>query len=514
MEHGIILYVAAQATVQYGPAGVGVQGYAFLNIQGKKGSGCTTDYLTNLGYYSKSSSASKAVGDDDDEQGDENGEQPVSSGPFAIDKTKKEPLPVKANSKIEVTRYIEIADHIPRVTQRYEVEIAALKKALKKIEEYQIEIDKPMTASIKALFSKAVIALNFVDVWPNQEWRHNGRTIQYLAEVKALFAQYKATKEALDTRGSALEITRDFDAYNQGVQLAVDFGRIASSHPENVLENYADPKGYWKLQNEASTFLKKAFAYYISNPCSRVPGEYFLGGNIDNEVLGHRVVDATYTYARLNEPNAVLETVFDRLIAASGNTDVILNVSMSELLRPRIVKLIGMFKHPFAKSHPKLVNFSVGEAGVAEEQYPPRVALRAFEAMAQLRNIHDIVLANRLSPDFHLLDITDRFYQQDAKGKNRIKPEVTSATKSMKIEAHIGDKIASVPINLGIDLPTRDDIKRIELLNPSIRLVMQVIGGNTLRFYTFVKSDEGTALYSGHYSNLFLLFLLTPKHHE
>ena len=528
MDNGIILYLTTRFKnniVYYG-----VQGYRFTHEVSKKGSGCPTDYLTDFGYYSKSLGANKEVDEStrDEFFGDESTEDDVEDVVEAKAKEVaiKEGLPTRANAKVGISLYYEIAGHFNDIPDSYAGELTTLTHLLEKVNGLIDENTK--TVIIYTDITMAVNALAFINIWPYNNWTNETtqRKIKHDTLVKKYFESYNAVADKINKESTNFKLNSiNYNLTNQGIDLARCYLKLVEYDTNNSIDTEIDAKGYWKSPLNFSPLIKNTFLYYQTNQLNRVPGEYFMGANVDLDRLGHRVVDCTYSYIKLNTPDAVMEkfiNVLDKAVIYhktpeglyEGEDDRIVAINVNELSRPRAVNIIEKFNNPLVRTHLKRLDYAIPISDVCTELYPPKAAWRAFNAIRSMKDIHDNYVANTLTEHFQTFDITHEFYALDSKNKNRLKPSIDSTVKDFYTKINYRGYDVSIPIYLGIDTLERNGLKNIELLNPKVAVIAYDYGENAFKYFTYVSCDEGSALYAGYFSNTFFTHLFTPHHHE
>ena len=87
---------------------------------------------------------------------------------------------------------------------------------------------------------------------------------------------------------------------------------------------------------------------------------------------------------------------------------------------------------------------------------------------------------------------------EDGKGK-KFSEEILNTTI---LEKELYNKDIKVTLTLGVDTPPRNNIKRLEGLNPNIFLVYWQEAPDVLRHATIIESNGSYGIWAGVYSNL------------
>jgi hypothetical protein len=142
---------------------------------------------------------------------------------------------------------------------------------------------------------------------------------------------------------------------------------------------------------------------------------------------------------------------------------------------------------------------------VTEQLSPPLIAIRAIESVNVLKGL---LLSWEQGDDQNITstDVTDYFYEQDDKKKNRLKKDFVTGFNGIKlsVENFTGqDEI--VEVCLGIDAPARNVLKHIELDDPKITVITWKESAEMYRYATIVKTKNDVGIWAGMYSNFKLI---------
>jgi hypothetical protein len=103
-------------------------------------------------------------------------------------------------------------------------------------------------------------------------------------------------------------------------------------------------------------------------------------------------------------------------------------------------------------------------------------------------------------------DITSRLYTTDAKGAMALTKEFVPGFTTIKVPASYeqhgeGKGLTDVELTLGVDLPERNALKRIEELKPKVTLVTwREVGA--IRYATIIETADADGIWAGYYANL------------
>ncbi len=138
---------------------------------------------------------------------------------------------------------------------------------------------------------------------------------------------------------------------------------------------------------------------------------------------------------------------------------------------------------------------------ISPEINPPGLLLNALET-------YDVLL-DILSPNLHyknkadaVIDITDYFYDlgEDKKGniKHTLKSDFSVGQRNILLNLLIPvlEKKVSIPIALGLDLPERNILKRLEEYTPVIEFLICFTSNQSFEYYFLIKTKDAISIWS------------------
>lgn len=287
------------------------------------------------------------------------------------------------------------------------------------------------------------------------------------------------------------------------------------------------PEGYWKYETDRHPFLTHRRMYYNSLPEYNTPGEYCIGEHDKNDdMAGKRMANGAYAYVRLEQPEAVLETVRNYSHDLVNGDDVVMIARLDYIYNSSIHAMIMehgdkvLRPRPFDPSNGRPSRAAIirnPKEHVTREHYPPLLIERAVNELEELRQILDDHLEGK---DVILTetDLTPLIYESQTetnrKGEEKVitklKPEFKVGTATMDVDVnymHPNGELRTVPIKLllGLDLLDRNALRRIEDMEPDIRLVSWSEQPQAFRYATIIKVKGGVGIWGGVYSNLRLI---------
>lgn len=300
---------------------------------------------------------------------------------------------------------------------------------------------------------------------------------------------------------------------------------------DNICENkfvYSEPKGYWKTNVERHPFLNFKRVYFNTTQSYNIAGSYFQaepGGKAADFIIGKRIPETGFAVVRLFEPEKVIEDVKAKQIAHANGHNSIVMMKLDRVYSKEV--------YPYLERHGKYcllgdkksrgLNF-LDNQSVTVELNPTNLSMRAIETFNFLEDMlisfqtyqqkgYDIPENHN---GFQTHDVTDTFYDLESKlvkketvTKHVLKPEFTSALKNIKVTATVTykertDKV-ELPVLFGLDIPPRNNLKKLEEYQPSIYLITWRDSERTLRYAFIIECKTGIGIWSNYFADRIFL---------
>lgn len=293
----------------------------------------------------------------------------------------------------------------------------------------------------------------------------------------------------------------------------------------NMFERTIDeslPDGYWKYESNKHPFISHRRMYYNTLFDTNVPGIYCLGEHDkDDDLAGKRMANGAYAYVHLDEPEKVLEAVREHSCAVADGDDTIMVARVDYIYRADIHELLHKYGNVIMREPPRTpsrlnaIGQDLNEI-ITREHNPPLLIERCVKELAQLREI----LTDYQSGNTQLVttDLTPLIYESlietskkgEVKTSIKLRPEFIVGMADM--EAKVGYRHpdgslrqTDIHLMLGLDLLDRNALRRLEELEPEVRLVTWLEEPSAFRFATIIKVKGAIGIWAGTYSNLRLI---------
>lgn len=291
------------------------------------------------------------------------------------------------------------------------------------------------------------------------------------------------------------------------------------------IEIYPTVKDFKQCDLEFHPFFCLQRVYFSSvSSMNRAKVYYQTNGGDDKFVTGKRSGEAAYSVFKLIEPDVLA----DGLISAAARDNDVNTVLYFRLDRASAHAVRQCYNAHKEFSYVKdKRNFNLNfmdKKPVVVEVKPGELPLRSIDTLEFLEDMLDTYqehledgTAFAISgTEAELHDVTSMFYTSIVKGK--IGKEVE--THKLNAEHGVGAEGASLELSVpmisgenklkfnlvfGLDLPTRNAMRRLEALHPMVQLVVWKTGDSAARYAVLIKTDEAIGIWSNYHANLLII---------
>ena len=251
-----------------------------------------------------------------------------------------------------------------------------------------------------------------------------------------------------------------------------------------------DGKKYYNLYLEKHPLLDNKLLFKFTN--IDYSNRYYLFNYKDEEDIGRRMNDILYSIADIDIKFKELDDISETF---NKNTTSILPyiIKLDNVYNKDISGNLSLYGEDYLKVYkdkPYRLT-TIDDKILATEIYPPGLSYVAEESFKELSLLLDEYKTNNLLPNYKVLDITDRLYIKNDKGKNILKKEIVNDKHMLVIKKKEVDKslIANIVIKLGLDIPKRNVLKKLESKNPKVKLIIKD-NESYIVYYTLIEVDD------------------------
>ena len=474
-DKAMVFYCDGSAMAKTGSIGMGFHGYLFSLAAPKKGSGNPTHYPTDYGYVEKTDITKK---------GKEVTPLMYFDGYGCTD--------IRASNNVAE---LLAAKHVIDIASDFPIK----KLVLKTDSEY---VRKGIQEWSPHWVRNRWIRRDGTPV-PNQDhWKEVLGKIDLMTN-KGVEFDIKWVKGHADILG------------NVKADKLATIGRVNSEIGHNKVEVIKNaPEGYWKTESNKSPLLNHTWLYFNTLKASHVPGEYFLGNEgEDSEFPGVASSNASYAVVQLKTPEPPIEMIRSDQSQLTGDYDSIVVVNLSNLYtRNRHQELETYGPAILVQPDLRKANLEfIDKTPISEEKKPQLLASRVIESISDLKAML-LNYRNNSLVDCIVTDVTEHFYTTVTKVskkattvERKLKDEFIVGYKCHKVEADTHHTKVAINLTLGIDIPERNALKRLEATNPVVKIIVWNESPTAIRYATVVHNADDYGIWVGRHSNLILV---------
>lgn len=529
--HGIVLYADGGVRPNPGFAGSGIHGYIYDTSVPIKGIGLGSTVATSQGYFPKTEAAE------------------LTAAPKK--KAKKEEVVADTPVLTEVELLDRCADGIAIVMpiEYYDMSIPIAYTATNNLAELNAAIrgaefilqrkkDYPdLNCAVINTDSDLTVkgAMEWLPNWYKRDFIKSDGT--YVANHQMWKVMYELMRE-LESQGVQLKLRwvrgHNGEFGNEKADLMATMAVYSAFRKMYApIATKSPVEGYWKFDSELHPMIQHKCIYFNSGPDYHIPGVYNMGNHgKDDDLLGNRQSDGSYSHVRLTTHEHILEETVAFAKQACNQSDNLWVGYITRLAIPETRQAVtnnGQLSFdPMSEPHVGYRGIGSGKDPLVRMLRPPHLAGRAVKEVSTLSGILDRFITELQNMEsgqcdatgsFVIKDVTDRIYDTeevvDKKGvatkKTIIKPGLPVGMPSIKLPVDyrlIGKtelETRELTFSTGIDMLTRNALKRLETLNPCVYVVTWGESEQSFRYATIVTTDDAIGIWGGVYSNLFLI---------
>lgn len=278
----------------------------------------------------------------------------------------------------------------------------------------------------------------------------------------------------------------------------------------------SDPSGYWASKAEQRhPMMCQRYCYYDIAKGTRAVQEYYLStqGKAE-EMVGKRTSDDGFSVIRCGK-QPLIEQVSDKQLSIPREIDYMFNIDLDSVYGAdsRYMGIYGTdFLHRAGRATRHLETY--GEVLMTKELHPPFLTERVFDNVTILSDFLDNYQKTD-QPTLFTTDITECFYtttEEIVKGKKGEEAR-TKCVTTLKVEFVVGTykhvveatykptpettEKCDITLRLGIDLPDRNALRKLEESNPKVYLVTNTMGPGSFMYAVVIEAGEDVGIWSG-----------------
>ncbi len=287
---------------------------------------------------------------------------------------------------------------------------------------------------------------------------------------------------------------------NIGLNRAHEAILVSNNVKKNIFFKISNIKYYWSPQNNRHPMFRVRHLIFVNKLDDRP--KYYLANYKKDDPIGLRTNYVVYYTILLREPIKVINDIKHKFLEILGDTEVVCTINLDNLYNPTLLSLFNIYENDIyiINTDIKLSIDTIFGLNIAHEIKP--VGLAGYG----IKNCHIIekVLIDYLSykktgnTTITYVDITDVLY--DINGKQTIKKDISDSFKFTvtidedKLLHNKGKSKIKIRALVGLDTPSRNSLKKIEIDNPKILLAVYINSGVIVESYCIVDYADGSEL--------------------
>lgn len=386
-------------------------------------------------------------------------------------------------------------------------------------------------------------ASEWLGKWATAGWLNSeGRPISN----SQLWKEVKYSTDALKRSGTTININwvkgHAGEYGNEKADFLATMGRMKSiKGVKTEVVNTADITEDIKRDYSAERhpLISKPWMYFSTITNHIVNGQYYLG-NIgkDKDFLGRKDANGGYAIVQLKEPFEPLELARRLQCKLSPELSDVFVLNLNMLFSgKRANTLMEYGEDCLVKFNPRREDLyfiehmpssfynavSIDEEGdeqeedektiepLSRQQKPQKLSLRVYECLTAMKiKLDEYSSGDKRYNSYY--DITGEFFdivvtssKNGQETKYKFKKELDISTKFIDTQFAWEGYTVPIRIDLDIDAPSRNAIKKLEKLSPKIVLQVFKESDEILRYNVIIETIDSLSIWSGFYSNYLIL---------
>lgn len=362
---------------------------------------------------------------------------------------------------------------------------------------------------------------NWMYDWSNNGWSTKDgkpvKNIELWSNILMLVTEAKSKFKFTITwvRGHNDNLGNSFSDYNASI--ASQTTKAASGGDSAIIfSEETNLKDYMSPEDTLHPFLNLKRLYFNNLPAYQEQGVYYQTGWAGQDyILGRRSGETTYSVVCIPRGEKSVDAVIKRA-SKSSQYNIVMYAKL-EKLRDNIVQR-------YTKSYGELsflddvrngnINF-LDKIPVVHAVRPGELPLRALDTLEYMKQLLGRFTRGEFknnTQDYASIDITDRLYDKVIKkhGKSEIellalKKEFGVGFTKFDMDEELFGQMLKFNVNFGDDLPSRNQLKRLEVLNPVVSLIAWRESTSFVRYACVIVTDEAYGIWSNYFANQVVL---------
>lgn len=262
----------------------------------------------------------------------------------------------------------------------------------------------------------------------------------------------------------------------------------------------SDGKKYWKPKIERESVLKFKNIYYLPFIRGKERSKFY--GVIDyksDEVVGKKTNNALYGVVKLKELPEIVENVMNYIADYLKNFSMVTEVSLKDIYTSQHMRYHNFLKEKAYKfySGKGYKYLYLDETPIIQTVENHGLGTLAFQKIKELNTVLEKYEQNEIKPNQEVIDITDYIFDVDDKTTMKL----DTLSKNIIVDINIDGKVYKVPIILGKEMLSRNQLKSLEKEEPEIKMIIEKVSEKFFKYYIVIETLEFSSIWSGVYTS-------------
>lgn len=431
--------------------------------------------------------------------------------------TDKGYLTVRSNDykQIKPLKFIDYVGQSQEQGTNNRAELLSVLNVLKSVDElfnkYNFDIKKVLVITDSEYVNKGI------NYWL-KEWEANGWVNSNGLAIANKKIWMEISKELLPSKELGYEFKIEWvkgHSNNLGNRIADLLASIGINYsqkniiPKNI--TLYSPKEYTKVEIKRHPLVSFNRLYFNTTKEYNKNGVLYQANPGSNELfIGKRIADTSYSVIKLaNDEDVISDLIEEQISACDGNIGIHV-MKLDKVYNRDIYKYIKRYrKMALKKTRPNNNITFVNKEQLTTEFLPTGLSLRAIDKFNLLEEfLEKYILYKKdntsLSKDVYntdIIDVTDNFFIELTTLKTTLKKEILAMKlKSISIILK-RDKPITIPVVFGLDIPSHNNLRKIENENPKVFLYTWSESKDSFRYSFIIDCNLGVGIWSNTFSN-------------
>lgn len=287
---------------------------------------------------------------------------------------------------------------------------------------------------------------------------------------------------------------------NVGLVLANSLAKYAEKHNEKTsfkLMSRYDVR-FWDVKNDIHPMIN--FKQLFFTDVSKDTNTLSVMEYPSNVTIGKKTNEAAFGVVKLADLDKLIKDALDAYEISSGTYRVLSSLNLGSLFSPDNIRLTELTDGDvYDLDYNNYFLRNVINTDIVYPVTPAGLATKVFNNMQDLYSILDGYSKQSNSGKYRYLDVTKDFYNVEG---DKYTISIPNGSNEVTLIVNEFGKTLKIPLELGKDTLSRNNLKNLEKLHPKITLVLQKDENESIvYYYTIVECDDGLGIYTSLYAN-------------